>query len=97
MALQLEREGAKRVYAAVTHGLFAEDAAQKLAKAPLEEIVVTNTVPFSAKGLESKLKVLSVAGLLGEAIRRIHLGESVSTLFEKVPKGAVDLRPVPQV
>jgi phosphoribosylpyrophosphate synthetase len=56
---------------------------------------VTNTVPQISQGLGNRLTVLSAAGLLGEAIRRIHVGESVSSLFEKVPRDAVDLRPVP--
>jgi ribose-phosphate pyrophosphokinase len=97
VARQLQLEGAKHIYAAVTHGLFAESAVQKLMDSPIEEIVVTDTVPFIARGLETKLTVLSVAGLLGETIRRIHLGESVSSLFEKVPTGVVDLRPVQPV
>lgn len=85
VARHLKLEGAKHIYAAVTHGLFAEDAVEKLMASPIEEIVVTNTVPFRAEGLESKLTVRSVDRVFGEAIRRIHLGESLSSLFEKVP------------
>ncbi len=65
-----------------THGLFADGALEKIAAAPeVTEIVCTNTVPVPAAGRNGKLTVLSVAPALAEAIRRIHVGESVSALF----------------
>uniref|UniRef100_A0A7C4Y5T8 Ribose-phosphate pyrophosphokinase n=1 Tax=Caldisericum exile TaxID=693075 RepID=A0A7C4Y5T8_9BACT len=78
------RRGAKEVYATATHGVFAQDALKNLDASPIKEIVVTDTLPvLSRKELPSKVKVLSVASLIGEAIRRIVLHESVSELFEK--------------
>lgn len=78
----LAAHGARDVYVAATHGLFCGPALERLAKAPIKEVVVSDTVPAAEQvtGME-KLKVLSVAPLLGEAISRIHHNESVSSLF----------------
>jgi len=78
----LKERGAKKVYVGVTHGVFAGQALERLAKAPVEEIVVTNTIPLTDEARKlGKIKVLSVATMLGEAIKRIHRNESVSSLF----------------
>ncbi|MBI2932206.1 MAG: ribose-phosphate pyrophosphokinase [Planctomycetes bacterium] len=73
--------GAKDAYICATHPVLAGSAVEKLRKAPLKEIVVTDTVPTDGRDVPANLKVLSVANLLGEAIRRIHKSESVSSLF----------------
>jgi ribose-phosphate pyrophosphokinase len=73
-------KGASRVDVVATHGLLSGPAVERLRKSPIEEVVVTNTIPVEHKNLE-KLKVVSIAPLIGEAIRRIHEGESVSVLF----------------
>jgi len=76
--------GAKSVRVGATHGVFAPPALERLVDAPIDEIVVTDTIPLSSSSLEYKnLKVLSVAPLLGEAIHRIHNHKSVSAIFEK--------------
>jgi ribose-phosphate pyrophosphokinase len=80
-AIALEKKGAKDIHIGCTHGVFSGDALARLDSAPIKELVITNTVPVVRPGPTRKLKILSVAGLLGEAIRRIHLGESVSSLF----------------
>ncbi|MFQ5590534.1 MAG: ribose-phosphate diphosphokinase [Phycisphaerae bacterium] len=83
-AAKLVREhGAVGVYAAATHGVFAGPAVERLASAELDEIVVTDTVALrdEAKERLNNLVVLSVADLIGEAIRRIHEHRSVSALF----------------
>ncbi len=78
----LEQRGAKNIYIGATHGIFAEKALDRLAKAPVDEIVVTDTIPLSGQAKElGSIKVLSVAAMLGEAIKRIHRNESVSSLF----------------
>jgi ribose-phosphate pyrophosphokinase len=84
-AARLARDqGAKSVRVGATHGVFAPPALERLADAPIDEIVVTDTIPLSSSSLEYKnLKVLSVAPLLGEAIHRIHNHKSVSAIFEK--------------
>ena len=75
-----KNNGAGDIYIAATHAVFAGKALEKLRKAPVREVVVTDTIPLDGKEL-GNLKVLSIAELLGEAIRRIHHSESVSSLF----------------
>jgi ribose-phosphate pyrophosphokinase len=83
-AEEVLRKGAIEVYVGATHGVFALDSLEKLEKSPIKEIVVTDTMPVSQRtNLPSKVKVLSVAPLIGEAIKRIVFHESVSELFEK--------------
>jgi ribose-phosphate pyrophosphokinase len=73
-------KGASRVDVVATHGLLSGPAVERLRKSPIEEVVITNTIPAEHKNLE-KLKIVSIAPLIGEAIKRIHEGESVSMLF----------------
>jgi len=75
-------EGASKVYACATHPVLSGPAAERIANSRLEELVVTNTIPLreDAQRVE-KIKVLSIAGLLGRAIESIHMETSVSTLF----------------
>ena len=82
-AARLVRDcGARTVRVAATHGVFAPPAVERLQKAPIDEIVVADTVPIRAEAAELKnLKVLTVADLLGEAIHRIHNNKSVSEIF----------------
>lgn len=77
----LER-GAKEVYACCTHPVLSGPAVERLKKSPIKEVVVTNTIPLPPEKNFDKIKVLSVAPLLGEAIIRIHEDLSVSKLFD---------------
>lgn len=79
----LKEKGAKDIYVGATHPVFCGSAVEKLSAAPIKEIVVTDTIPLNekARGLDNKIKVLSISGLLGDAIMRIHRHESVSSLF----------------
>ena len=77
----LEREGARRIIAGGVHAVLSGPAIERLRSAPLEEIVVTNSIPLGPDKRLPTMTVLTVAPLLGEAIRRIHDEESVSTLF----------------
>jgi ribose-phosphate pyrophosphokinase len=78
----LKREGAKRVFSACTHPILSGQAVEKIENSDMEKLIVTNTIPLNEKAKSStKIVVLSVAALLGEAIRRIHNGLSVSFLF----------------
>ncbi|MGM9993912.1 MAG: ribose-phosphate diphosphokinase [Candidatus Avigastranaerophilus sp.] len=77
----LKEKGAKDVYVCATHPVFSGPALERLEKAPIKEVIVTNTIPLNKSFLPEKIKQLSVAPLLGEAISRIHDGESVSSLF----------------
>ncbi|HHT9129515.1 MAG TPA: ribose-phosphate diphosphokinase [Candidatus Brocadiaceae bacterium] len=79
----LKERGAKDIYVGATHPVFCGTAVEKLSAAPIKEIVVTDTIPLNekAKSLGDKIKILSISGLLGDAIMRIHRHESVSSLF----------------
>jgi ribose-phosphate pyrophosphokinase len=77
----LIREGVNEIYACATHGILSDPAIDRLRSSDLTEIVITDTVPLPAAKRLPKIKVLSVAPLIGEAIRRIHRGESVGALF----------------
>jgi ribose-phosphate pyrophosphokinase len=77
----LEREGARRILACGVHAVLSGPAMQRLEAAPLEEVVVTNSIPVPGDKRLPHVTVLTVAPILGEAIRRIHDEESVSTLF----------------
>ena len=82
-ARALKAAGADRVYAAGSHALFSGPAVERLRAAPLEKIVVTNSIPQDNHGEElNNLEVLSIAPLLGEAIDRIFKDVSVSVLFK---------------
>jgi ribose-phosphate pyrophosphokinase len=81
----LRDRGAKAVYAAATHALFSGEAVQRLSDAPLEEMVVTNTIAIPEEKHFERLRVLSVADLLAKAIDYVHSNESVSQLFEMLP------------
>jgi ribose-phosphate pyrophosphokinase len=78
----LKERGAAKVYAAATHALLSGDAVKRLKDAPLEEMVVTNTIDIPEAKRFDRLKVLSVADLLAKAIDHVHSNESVSQLFE---------------
>ncbi len=80
-AVALKKAGAKDVYAGISHGIFSGPALKRIAESPLKEVVVSDTIPLPKEKRHKKIKVLSVAGLLGEAIRRIHEERSVSSLF----------------
>jgi ribose-phosphate pyrophosphokinase len=78
----LYKHGAKKVYACASHPVLSGPAVERIANSRLEELVVTNTIPLREDAQKvSKIKVLSIAGLLGRAIESIHMETSVSTLF----------------
>ena len=77
----LMREGAKEVYVCASHPVFSGPALTRLEEAPIKEVIVTNTIPLKNDYIPTKIKQLSIAPLLGEAISRIHDDQSVSSLF----------------
>ena len=78
----LIEQGAEKVYACASHAVLSGGAVERIANSPLEELVVTNTIPLREDAQQvAKIKVLSIAGLLGRAIESIHMETSVSTLF----------------
>ncbi|MBI4231446.1 MAG: ribose-phosphate pyrophosphokinase [Planctomycetes bacterium] len=80
-AVAIKRAGALDVYLAATHPVLCGEAMSRLRNAPVQKVVVTNTIPLGPKAAPGLIEVLSVAPLLGEAMRRIHLNQSVSALF----------------
>ena len=78
----LIENGVKGVYACCTHPIFSRSAIQKIGSCPVKEVVVTDTVPVKDEKKVDKIKVLSMAPLLGEAIHRIHTGLSIGAMFE---------------
>ena len=79
----LMKNGARSVMACCTHPVFSGPAIERIINSPLREVAVTDTIPLREDALAcEKITTLSIAGLLGEAIRRIHNDESVSSLFE---------------
>ncbi len=77
----LEREGVTEMYACATHGVLSDPAVERIRDSSLREVVITDSIPLPAAKRIPKLTILSVAPLIGEAIKRIHRGESVGALF----------------
>ena len=81
-AAMLKEQGATAVYAGVTHAILSGRATEHIQESPIEELVVTDTIPLSPEKRVPKITVLSIAPLIGEAIKRIHTGHSVGELFQ---------------
>ena len=82
-AAELARErGAKSIIVGATHGILVRPAIERIKNAPIDEVIVTDTIPLNDTAAKlANIKVLSVSQLLGEAIRRIHDNESISSMF----------------
>jgi len=81
----LKDRGAYKIYALATHGILSADAPRLIDESPIDEVVVTNTVPHDIQKLQChKIKTVDVSILLAEAMRRIHNKESMSHLFRHV-------------
>jgi len=78
----LKMHGARDVYSCATHGVFSGQAIDRISKSVVREVVVTDTVPVPPEKKIDKIKVITMAPLLGEAIHRIHTGLSVGAMFE---------------
>ncbi len=79
----VKRYGAREIHVAVTHGVFAGKAIERLEKSPIDSVVITDSIPLRPEHRLDKIKVLSVATLLGEAIKRIHHDQSISAIFSE--------------
>ena len=77
----LERFHAKEIYAGCTHGILSADAVKRIEESPIKELVITNTVPLPDEKKIDKIKVLTIAPLFAEAIKRIHEAEPIGELF----------------
>ena len=79
----LEKRGAKEIYACCTHPVFSNQATPRIASCPVKEVVVTDTIPVAGNKKLDKITVLPIAPLIGEAVRRIHTGQSIGAMFEE--------------
>lgn len=82
VAKLLKEEGAKEIVAAATHGVLSGPAMSRIEESPLTQLIVTDTLPVGGEPQGNKVHVVTIAPLLGEAIRRIHTGSSVGELFQ---------------
>merc|ERR1712008_315608 len=83
-ASYLKQAGANRIIVMVTHGIFVDNSIELIEQSEIDEVIVTNSVNFNAHG-SSKIRMVDISGLLAEAIRRTHHGESMSFMFKNVP------------
>ncbi|MBE9512898.1 MAG: ribose-phosphate pyrophosphokinase [Chloroflexi bacterium] len=79
----LAERGVKEIYACCTHPVLTDSAVQRIASCPVKEVVVTDTIPVTGDKKLDKITVLPIAPLLGEAIHRIHTGQSIGAMFEQ--------------
>ncbi|MDI6733320.1 MAG: ribose-phosphate pyrophosphokinase [Planctomycetota bacterium] len=77
----LREKGAKNIYVCATHAILCANAVEKITRARFKEVILTDTIPLHNSKAKQFIKILSIADLLGETIRRIHNSESVSSLF----------------
>ncbi len=82
-AKQLVNQGARHVYAAVTHGAFSDGSMERIMASPIERLLITDSIETQTTTFCEKIEVISVAPLFAEAIRRIHYHASISVLFEQ--------------
>ncbi len=85
----LKEHGARRIFVTATHGVFAGQAVERIAKSPIERLVITDTIPPCSRldPIRERITILSVAPLMGEAIKRIHLNQSVSAVLKGAQGG----------
>jgi ribose-phosphate pyrophosphokinase len=81
VAQSIKDHGAAKIIAAASHGVLSRDAIERIDKSPIEELILTDTIPVNASK-SAKIQIVSVAALLAEAIKRNHMGESISELFK---------------
>ncbi len=81
-AAALKKAGVKKIYAAVVHGVLSGNAMENVEKSVVQELLITDTIPLPDHKRHPKIKVLTVAPLLADAIKRIHKEESISCLFD---------------
>ena len=84
----VKKMGAAKIFIAATHAVLCGNAIPQLADAPVERIVLSDTIPLLPEHDLSNIKVLTIAPVLGEAIKRIHSNESISRMFKELPYGS---------
>ena len=84
----VKKMGAEKIFIAATHGVLCGNAIEQLKNAPIDQIVLSDTIPLLPEHDLPNIKVLTIAPVLGEAIKRIHSNESVSKMFKELPYGS---------
>ncbi len=83
-AKALKKAGAKKIFAAITHGILSNNAVEKINKSSIDSLIITDSIPLGKSKRSKKVKVISVSGVLAEAIKRIHFEKSISVLFDSI-------------
>ncbi|MFA7676754.1 MAG: ribose-phosphate pyrophosphokinase [Candidatus Omnitrophota bacterium] len=83
-AKALKRAGAKKIFAAITHGILSGNAVSKVNKSEIDSLIITDSIPLTKDKRSKKIKVISVGSLFAEAIKRIHFEKSISVLFDGI-------------
>lgn len=86
-AKRVHEAGAKEIHVLATHGVLCGKAIERLGTAPIDSVVITDTIPLAEEKMIPKMRVVTVAPLLAEAIKRIHHDQSISQLFEEPDEG----------
>ena len=85
-AKALKKSGAKKIYAAISHGVLSANAVDKINKSDIDTLIITDSIPLPKNKKSKKIKVISVGKLFAEAIKRIHFEKSISVLFDSVAR-----------
>tara|TARA_B100000315_G_C14589517_1_gene594923 strand:+ start:695 stop:1645 length:951 start_codon:yes stop_codon:yes gene_type:complete len=83
-AKALKKAGAKKIFAAITHGVLIGNAKQRLERSSIDSLLITDSIPLPKEKKSKKIKVVSVDSLFAEAIKRIHFEKSISVLFDSI-------------
>ncbi|MCK9614454.1 MAG: ribose-phosphate pyrophosphokinase [Candidatus Omnitrophica bacterium] len=80
----IRRAGAKKIFAAISHGILSANAVEKLESSDIDYLVITDSIPLDEEKKSKKIKIVSVSKLFAEAIKRIHFEQSISVLFDSI-------------
>jgi len=83
-AKALKKAGAKKIFAAITHGILSNNAVGKINKSVIDTLIITDSIPLPKEKKSKKIKVISTGSLFAEAIKRIHFEKSISVLFDSI-------------
>lgn len=83
-AKAVKKAGAQKIFAAITHGVLAAKAVEKINNSDIDSLVITDSIPFAESKKSEKINIVSVASLFAEAIKRIRLEKSISVLFDSI-------------
>jgi len=85
-AKALKKAGAKKIFAAITHGVLSNKANEKVENSDIDLLAITDSIPLENDKKGKKIKIITVGELFAEAIRRIHFEKSISVLFDSIAR-----------